>query len=190
MSVPTKISVIICTYNRSRSLGEAVESVASEILTQPLGWEILVVDNNSNDKTRQVVEGLICRYPERIRYVFEPKQGISHARNAGIKESRGEILAFIDDDETAEGAWLQNLTANLHSGEWAGAGGRVLPPSSFSRPRWLSSKSPFIQGPLASFDPENVTGKLTDPPFGANMAFRKEVFEKLGSFRTDLGRSG
>src|SRR5271154_5729585 len=100
MSVPTKISVIICTYNRSHSLGKTIESVASESLTPSLGWEILVVDNNSKDKTRQVVEGFMFRYPEQIRYIFEPKQGISYARNAGIKESRGEILAFIDDDET------------------------------------------------------------------------------------------
>jgi glycosyltransferase involved in cell wall biosynthesis len=190
MNDPIKISVILCTYNRSHSLRKSVVSVAVQELPQSLEWEILVVDNNSNDDTSQVVEELQRQYPERIRYFFEPKQGISHARNAGIAESRAEILAFIDDDETAGDTWLQNLTANLHTGEWAGAGGRVLPPSSFSRPRWLSSQSPFTQGPLASFDPENEAGKLTEPPFGANMAFRKEVFEKLGGFRTDLGRSG
>lgn len=159
-------------------------------LPQSLRWEILLIDNNSPDDTRQVVEALQSRHPERIRYIFEPKQGISHARNTGIRESRGEVVAFIDDDETAAAGWLRNLTANLWSGEWAGAGGRVLPPGSFSRPVWLSLRNSFTQGPLASFDPQNDAGPLSEPPFGANMAFRKEVFERHGGFRTDLGRSG
>ena len=77
-----------------------------------MGWEILVVDNNSSDETRQVVEDLQRMYPDRIRYLFEAQQGISHARNSGIRNARGEILAFIDDDETAGVDWLQNLTAS------------------------------------------------------------------------------
>jgi glucosyl-dolichyl phosphate glucuronosyltransferase len=190
MNDPTKITVLVCTYNRSQTLGVAVESVAVQSLPQSLDWEIVVVDNNSPDQTRQVVEGLKRRYPERIRYVFEPQQGISHARNVGIREARGEILAFLDDDEIASTDWLQNLTANLHSGEWAGAGGRVLPPSSFSPPRWLSIKSSFASGPLAAFDLGLVPGQLNEPAFGANMAFRKEVFDRYGGFRTDLGRIG
>jgi glycosyltransferase involved in cell wall biosynthesis len=190
MGSPIKISVLVCTYNRSRTLGAAIESIVSQTLPDSCGWEILVVDNNSPDDTRQVVEDLQRRYPERIRYVFESQQGISHARNAGIREAKGEILAFLDDDETASMGWLQNLTANLHSGEWAGAGGRVLPPSSFSPPRWLLTKSSFARGPLASFDLGLDPGQLNEPAFGANMAFRKEVFDKYGGFRTDLGRTG
>jgi glycosyltransferase involved in cell wall biosynthesis len=190
MSDPVKISVLICTYNRSQTLGPTIESVIAQKFPWSSNWEILIVDNNSRDETRQVVEGFQRQYPGRIRYVFEPQQGISHARNAGIREAQGEILVFIDDDETAEAGWLQNLTANLHSGEWAGAGGRVLPPSSFSPPNWLSINSPFASGPLASFDRGVNAARLVEPPFGANMAFRKEVFERLGGFRTDLGRAG
>jgi glucosyl-dolichyl phosphate glucuronosyltransferase len=190
MNDPTKITVLVCTYNRAQTLGATIESVAAQTLPQSLSWEILVVDNNSSDETRQVVEGLQRRFPERIRYLFEPQQGVSYARNAGIREARGEILTFIDDDETASAGWLQNLIANLHSGEWAGVGGRVLPPSSFSLPRWLSTKSSFASGPLATFDPALEAGQLNEAPFGANMAFRREVFERYGGFRTDLGRAG
>lgn len=190
MNVPTKITVLVCTHNRCQTLAKAIESVAAQTLAQSLGWEILVVDNNSSDETRQVVENFRRRYPECIRYLFEPQQGLSYARNAGIREARGEILAFIDDDEIADAGWLQNLTANLHSGEWAGAGGRVLPPLGFSPPRWLSSKNSFARGPLAIFDPGLEAGKLNEPPFGANMAFRREVFGRYGGFRTDLGRTG
>jgi glycosyltransferase involved in cell wall biosynthesis len=190
MSVPIKITAIVCTYNRSQQLAATIESLVAQSLSGSLPWEILVVDNNSRDETRQVVERLQSKYPERIRYLIESQQGVSCARNTGIRESRGEILAFIDDDETADKAWLQNLTANLLSGEWAGAGGRVLPLWSVPCPQWLSPHSPLISGPLASFDPSQGPGRLTEPPFGANMAFRKEVFDKYGTFRTDLGRAG
>lgn len=190
MNVSTKITVLICTYNRCKTLGRAIQSVATQTLPQSVNWDILVVDNNSSDETRQVVEGFQRRYPERIRYFFEPQQGVSFARNAGIREGWGEILAFIDDDETAATGWLQNLTANLHSGEWVGVGGRVLPPPSFLLPGWLSTKSPFASGPLAAFDRGLEAGQLNEAPFGANMAFRREVFERYGGFRTDLGRAG
>ena len=166
--------------------GECCHSNSSAIGS----WEILVVDNNSTDETRQVVEDFRNRYPDLIRYWFEPQQGLSYARNAGIQHARGNILAFIDDDEDAAAGWLQNLRTNLHSGEWAGAGGRVLPQWNGSRPPWLSSKSSFTSGPLVMFDAGPEGGQLTEPPFGANMAFKKEVFDVHGRFRTDLGRAG
>ena len=187
---PTEITVIICTYDRCQSLKKTIESVSAQTLSNACAWEILVVDNNSSDETRQVVEDFRSKYPERFRYICESQQGVSRARNAGILAARGKILAFIDDDETADPKWLEKLTSNLHSGEWAGAGGRVLPPSDFSPPGWLSLKSSFAKGPLAAFDLGSEAGQLNEPPFGANMAFRREVFGKLGSFRTDLGRTG
>jgi len=190
MTGPTTISVLVCTYNRAQNLTETLKSVIAQSLPDSYTWETLVVDNNSSDQTRQVVEELRKQFPDRIRYVFEQKQGISNARNTAIRESRGEILAFIDDDETADSNWLRNLTEHLHNGEWAGAGGRVLPSSDFVPPAWLPSEGFFVSGPLASFNLGEEDGQLNQPPFGANMAFRREVFDKCGFFRTDLGRSG
>jgi len=190
MADAVKISVLVCTYNRAARIGATIESLVTQALPGSPGWEILIVDNNSLDNTRQVLEDFQRRYPGLIRYFLEKQQGISHARNAAIRQARGEILAFIDDDETAEPGWLENLTAALHNGEWAGAGGRVLTPPDFSPPQWLSLKSWFVSGPLASFDRGMNPGQLDDPPFGANMAFRREVFDRCGLFRTDLGRSG
>jgi len=190
MTGPTTISVLVCTYNRALNLTETLKSVITQSLPDSYTWETLVVDNNSSDQTRQVVEELQQQFPNRIRYVFEQKQGISNARNAAIRESRGEILAFIDDDEIADSNWLRNLTERLHDGDWAGAGGRVLPPSEFVPPAWLETNEFFVRGPLASFDLGEQAGQLNEPPFGANMAFRREVFDKLGFFRTDLGRTG
>jgi glycosyltransferase involved in cell wall biosynthesis len=187
------ISVIICTYNRASSLGKTLESIAAQSLPEGTEWEIVVVDNNSKDATQKVVEQFQSQFPGRFLYVMEERPGVSYARNTGIREAKGEILAFIDDDETAALNWLRNLTSNLHSGEWAGAGGPVVSQWDCPRPRWLVSKSPFVLGPLSAFqfepDPK-CAEELTTPPLGANMAFRKEVFESYGGFRTDLGRVG
>jgi len=181
------ITVILCTYNRDVALGKALESVAAQKVLDSVAWEVLVVDNNSKDQTRAVVEDFCRRYPGRFRYLFEPRPGKSYALNAGIREARGQVLAFIDDDVTAEPDWLQNLTFGLHSGEWAGAGGRILPPGDFSPPRWLSLKYRHWLGTLALFDLGTQPGNLTEPPFGTNMAYRREVFERYDAFRLDLG---
>jgi glucosyl-dolichyl phosphate glucuronosyltransferase len=186
------ITVILCTYNRCKTLATALNSVAVAAYTLPtwLEWEVIVVDNNSTDQTRNVVEDFCRRLPGRFRYVLEPNQGVSHARNAGIRESRGDVLAFMDDDVTVDPAWLWNLTAALHSGEWKGTGGRVIPVWKTKPPSWLSTKGPYALAPFVAFDLGSEAGPLTEPPFGANMAFRKEMFEKYGGFRTDLGRCG
>jgi glucosyl-dolichyl phosphate glucuronosyltransferase len=180
------VTVILCTYNRCQSLAKALESAAALRLPESVDWEVLVVDNNSSDRTREVVEGFCRRHPGHFRYLFESTQGKSHALN-GIREARGDILAFTDDDATVEPTWLHNLTAALQNSEWAGAGGRVFPERTFSPPRWLSLKERYALGPLALFDLGPEAGELAEPPFGNNMAFRKAMFEKYGGFRTDLG---
>jgi glucosyl-dolichyl phosphate glucuronosyltransferase len=181
------VSVILCTYNRCGALTKALESVAVQILPHSVTWEVLVADNNSDDQTRAVVESFCVRYPDRFRYLFEPKQGKSHALNAAIHEARGAILAFMDDDVTVEPTWLQNLTANLYSGEWVGAGGLILPEQTFTPPRWLSLEERYASGPLALFDLGPEARELAEPPFGNNMAFRRKMFQRYGGFRTDLG---
>jgi glucosyl-dolichyl phosphate glucuronosyltransferase len=183
-----EISVILCTYNRCQSLVKALESVAVSTLPRWIEWEVLVVDNNSHDQTREVVEEFSGRYPGRFRYLFEPQPGKSHALNAGIQQARGRILAFMDDDVTVEQTWLQNLTAGLRTGEWAGAGGRILFPKNFTPPRWLGLDGPHaIASILAFFDLGLEPGELTRPPIGTNMAFQRTLFDKYGAFRTNLG---
>ncbi len=182
-----KITVIICTFNRCQSLAKALDSVATITLPESEEWEVLVVDNNSRDQTRDVVEDFCRRYPNHFRYLFEPRQGKSWALNSGIQEARGDVLAFVDDDVTVESTWLQNLTGGLWSGEWAGAGGRILPQWPCTPPSWLPEKEWFGRAPLTIFDVGPDAGPLTDAPFGTNMAFHRRVFEKYGIFRTDLG---
>jgi len=184
-----RVTVILCTLNRCHILPVALESVAASRLPGSVEWEVLVVDNNSRDATRRVVEDFCSRYPARFVYLYESQPGKSYALNAGIREARGDILAFMDDDVTVEQTWLRNLTECLDKGEWAGSGGRTLAAQPVSPPRWLALDGPYGMGGIlgALFDLGDKPCELTQAPFGTNMAFRKEMFEKYGGFRTDLG---
>ena len=105
-----KASVIICTHNRSGILRDTIRSVLNQVFALDK-FEIVIVDINSADNTKDVVAGVAATSPVTIKYVFENRQGLSHARNVGIKNSEGKIIAFTDDDVEAEKAWLRNLIA-------------------------------------------------------------------------------
>ena len=182
------VTVILCTYNRCTDLAVALSSLATSQMPTSVPWEVLVVDNNSTDRTREVVENYCQRYPKRFRYLFESKPGKSFALNAGIANSSSAILAFMDDDATVTPQWLQSLTAPLQSGEWAGSAGRVLPAGKFSPPPWLPDDLKNWGGILcAYFDLGDDPCDLNRAPYGVNMAFRRRAFEEYGGFRTDLG---
>jgi glycosyltransferase involved in cell wall biosynthesis len=181
------VTVILCTYNRCSSLAKALDSIAASTVPESVGWDVLVVDNNSTDRTREVVEGFCRRFPGRFNYLFEPQQGKSHALNAGVREARGDVLAFTDDDLTFEPTWLQNLAEAFRNGKWAGAGGRTAPERAVSLPRWLTLDERHVLAPLGVFDIGQDVLELTEPPFGNNMAYRRGVFQKYGGFRLDLG---
>jgi glucosyl-dolichyl phosphate glucuronosyltransferase len=185
-----RITVILCTHNRCRSLANALKSIAASELPNSVEWEVLVVDNNSRDQTREVVQDFCRRDPLHFRYLFEPRPGKSHALNSGIADARAEVLAFTDDDVAVEPSWLYELTHPLEDPEWSGTGGRVFLPVDFVPPPWLRPDDPSsILGILAYFDPgpEPGTFPKRQPPVGANMAYRKEMFLRYGGFRTDLG---
>lgn len=185
-----KISVIVCTYNRCESLTRTLESIVASRMPESIDWEVLVVDNNSKDRTRAVMSEFCLCHPGRVRYLFEVQQGLSKARNAGIHEARGEIIAFTDDDVTVEPTWLQNLTQPLLENQCAGTAGRILL-GDFQPPSWLAiSGSHNLGGSLVQFDLGDESVPLDRAPFGASMAFQKSVFDECGGFRTDLGRSG
>src|SRR5688572_18184886 len=120
-----KYSVVIATFNRAQDLRGTLQSLAGLDADGP--WEVIVVDNNSPDDTRQVVESMAAGYPVDLRYVFEREQGRSPALNAGIRVSRGGIIVTTDDDVRVERDWLnQGSRALAHHG-CDYVGGRVLP---------------------------------------------------------------
>jgi glycosyltransferase involved in cell wall biosynthesis len=183
------ITVILCTYNRCHTLEKALHSVAASELPGEVEWEVVVVDNNSGDETPEVVKAFRNRYPSRFRYLLEREQGKSYALNTGVREARGEILAFMDDDVIVEPTWLRNLTRALQNPEWAGAGGRIVLEWPPSLPNWLVVDGPLARHGFPGFDKGTEAKQLLGPPFGTNMAFRKSMFVTHGGFRTDLGPS-
>jgi glucosyl-dolichyl phosphate glucuronosyltransferase len=183
------VTVIVCTLDRCEDLGKTLRGLAASILPDMVEWEVLVVDNNSRDRTRDVVESVSRQYPGRFRYLFEAERGKSYALNSAIAAAKGDVLAFVDDDVRVESTWLWNLTQALRSPEWAGAGGRVVLEWNCAPPGWLPEGGTNPLGILAAFDLGPQSGELFEPPFGVNMAFRRALFGKYGGFRTDLGPS-
>ena len=182
-----KVTVVLCTYNRSQSLARALASVVVSTMPNDVTWEVLVIDNNSTDDTRAVVSEFSERYPQIFRYIFEPKPGKSNALNRAIRETNADVLAFMDDDVQVEANWLNNLTRAFADAAYSGSGGPIVPQSTFNPPAWLETTGRYALAPLAMFDLGSKSGELKEPPFGTNMAFRAEMFSKHGVFRTDLG---
>jgi glycosyltransferase involved in cell wall biosynthesis len=106
MSEPWAVTVVLCTYNRATLLAPAIQRLLSQSADAPR-YEVVLVDNNSVDDTRAVIERHIASSVPPVRYVFEPRQGLSHARNAGIAAARSDIVAFTDDDVLVAEDWVQ-----------------------------------------------------------------------------------
>jgi glucosyl-dolichyl phosphate glucuronosyltransferase len=181
-----KVTVILCTYNRSAELRNALASLASSQVSPSIDWQVVVVDNNSSDDTPAVVNEFIAAHPGRFAYLFEPKPGKSNALNRGLREVDGDILAFTDD--VVESNWLENLTLPLRTGkDYDGVGGRTLPLGNLNPPRWFPVTMRYAFAPLAIFDIGLTPGETNEAPFGNNMAFRNQTFRRFGDFRRDLG---
>ena len=155
-------------------------------------WECIVVDNNSADDTRQRVEAFKREHSDlNIRYVYEQNQGLSHARNAGIKASRGDIVAFIDDDERIVEEFISAYIDlfNQHPDAMA-AGGEIIAEYPTGRPRWMSR---YTERPIANPMSFGNSVRLFPKgriPGGGNMAMRRRLFDCIGEFNTSLGRTG
>jgi len=183
------LSIIICTYNRCDSLKDVLNSLKSQVSLGPDQVEALVVDNNSNDGTRELVESEGRDFPIPLRYTFEPHPGISLARNRGIQEARGDILAFADDDVILERNWVVKILEFSRAHDFAAAGGRVLPLYPEDTPSWVLDNRDILRGPILchDFGPEvKRYDDRMDPFVGANLIVPKTTFETCGLFNTDI----
>jgi len=184
---PCVVSIVLCTYNRAERLPAAIEALLAQDGDVP--YEILIVDNNSTDATAAVVASFERRAPERVRSVFEPRQGLSSARNCGIENARGAIIAFTDDDVRVAPDWVAQLARAFDAHpDIDYIGGRVLPNWLQPPPRWLKQAewSPLA---LQDYGPAFVTGREHAICLvGANLAFRRHVFDRVGWFTPELGR--
>lgn len=183
------LSVVICTYNRGDILGETLASYATLAAASAARAELIIVDNNSSDATAGIAREFVAGRTD-ARYVFEPTPGLSHARNTGIREARGEIIAFADDDVFFEAGWLDALLRAFSAHPEAGCvGGKTLPHFESGRPAWLHETMLYMYGSTNSGD-EEAWMAYPKHPFGVNMAFRREVFARIGGFDPRLGRIG
>jgi glycosyltransferase involved in cell wall biosynthesis len=182
-----RYSVVIATYNRAADLRDTLDSLAG---LRPDGdWEVVVVDNNSADNTRQVVESAATGFPVPLRYLFEPEQGRSPALNAGIRLAQGDIIATTDDDVRVEPDWLDQAAAAIERLDCDYVGGRVLPIWGGPRPAWLSDRGGKHWAVIALLDygPEPIEFGAR-VPLGVNMAFRRAAFERAGLLDPQAGR--
>ena len=179
------ITVVLGTYNRASSLRSTLESFCRLMIPTALVWELLVVDNNSTDSTRLVAEAFVRRLP--LRYIFEGKQGRSAALNAGIAAATGDVIAFTDDDILLHKDWLSNLKRTFDEQPCAAVAGKVVAQWDHPKPDWLTMQDQLA---IVRFDCGDELKEIRVPPLGANSAFRKEVFQRYGLFRLDLGVSG
>ena len=203
------ISIIICTYNRAESLNKLLDSLIDQEKKPAFDFEIIVVDNNSKDHTRELVESIFPKFQKKLRYLFEPKQGKTHALNLAIAEAQGDVLAFTDDDCILPKDYLFHIyTAfDKYKDKVDFIGGRVCPNwEGIEKPLWLNEilnqpsemegGSPnwmkrFFEGPLVMLDYGNQPlliekdKQKTHLFFGANMAVKAPVFEKFGKYRLD-----
>ena len=184
------ISVIICTYNREKYIAEALESIKNQGLPADT-YEVIVVDNNSKDQSGEIIKSFIASNPVlSFIYYLETSQGLSHARNAGIALAKGKIICFIDDDAITGKDFLGEIISFFDKYPDAGAvGGKVIPRFVEGEPEWLSK---YVRKVVSEIDFGHYIHVLTGRryPFGANMSFRAEIFQKYGKFHPDLGRKG
>jgi glucosyl-dolichyl phosphate glucuronosyltransferase len=205
-----KISVIICTYNRARNVAALLECLLAQE-AQDGSFEILVVDNNSKDDTKETIESYTPKFHGGLRYLFEPQQGKSFALNLGIRESRGEILTFTDDDCLLPSDYISRVNEVFQEyGDVDFMGGRILPHwGEVECPSWLAEvlfdntayeigqerywRRVFFRGPLAILDYGNEPARLDSFGkryssflfYGPNMAIKKSALDKIGGFATD-----
>jgi len=172
---PLSATVLICTYNRADLLREMLESLRGVRSTRQ--WDVIVVDNNSTDHTRAVVEELAASFPVPLLYVFEPRQGKSHALNTGIDLSSASIIVFTDDDVRVGEGWLDAACRALDADDEIDyTGGPVRPIWGAPPPAWLDLQRSDLWGTLAILDygPDPfVFEERRRVPLGANMAVRR-----------------
>ena len=183
------ISVIVCTYNRARYIIRCLETLTK---THCRDYEVIVVDNNSSDGTAEFVKSFLKDRPDLpVKYVFEPAQGLSNARNRGMKEAGGEVFVFLDDDAFVVGDYISNIEAFLFSYPDVAAFGGPIEPlfDDCKRPKWLCRWS---MSWISAYDLGTEVREFGDNafPFGGNSGVRRDIVERIGQFNPDLGRKG
>ena len=175
-----QLSIIICTYNRSRLLKKCLDSLLPQ-LTEEL--EIVIIDNNSPDDTALVVREYIKKH-KNIRYVCEPEIGLSHARNRGIKEAKADWILYIDDDAIAFPDLIERALYLIERADFDCVGGMYYGYFEGEKPKWIPKDfgTKYLFSASLCECPFNV-------PHGGIVIYRKSILYTCGGFNTTIGMS-
>src|SRR5437868_6446068 len=184
-----RLDVILPTYNRHQLLTRTLDSLLAAEVPADLSVLVAVVDNNSSDATRETVETYRPKFCGRLHYVFEKKQGRSHALNAGINATDGELVGMIDDDEQVDRSWFRRIYEMFSTGEVDFIGGPYQPHWGGEPPAWLPRNDTAVLG-IVSSGSQHAFGTSQAQLMGGNAVISRATLRKVGLFFTDLGRKG
>ncbi len=182
-----RVSLIVPTYNRANYLLKSIPSFLDQTLPASM-YEILVIDNNSSDNTKEVTNSLLDSAECSWRYIFEQRQGLHYARNRGILEARGDIVVFGDDDIIADKIWLDSILHEFDNNKQAGiVGGKVIPLWDKPPPEWIYDYgTDKIHGVFAYLDHGHERLVLQNGHVnGCNFAIRKDIAIQIGGSPPD-----
>ena len=183
----TPISICICTFKRPAMLAHAINNIISQLTNNLFAYEIVVVDNDFNRSAEETVQGIQLNAPIHINYDCEPQQNISLTRNRSIRNAKGDLIAFIDDDEFPEPNWLLELFTTYVRFNVDGVLGPVLPLLEGCPPKWLSKSDLCVRSSFPTGTPLTSLRYMRT----GNLLFRKSILiDDEPAFDPQLGRSG
>ncbi len=177
------ITIIVCTYNRAEILKECLEALFNQTAPQST-YEVLVVDNNSPDHTKQVVQSFQETHAN-LRYYLEEKQGLSHARNAGYLNTKAEWIGYMDDDGKAHLDYIEKTFEVINNHDFDCFGGRYHAWYRTPKPKWLSTTfgvSPILRDTIGILKEEHNSGGI--------LFFKTDALSKINGFSTEIGMNG
>ncbi|HTL87961.1 MAG TPA: hormogonium polysaccharide biosynthesis glycosyltransferase HpsE [Leptolyngbya sp.] len=163
------LSVAICTYNGEARIGKVLDCLRSQVQTDAIVWEVLVIDNNSCDNTKQVV----AEYSG-VQYVFEAEQGLAFARSRAVREAKGNWLALLDDDTLPQPDWVAQAYQFAQSHPEIGAfGGQIHAEYEVAPPAGIQKLAPYLAIVERGSKPHKYDRVL--PP-GAGLVVQRQVW--------------
>ncbi len=185
-----KLDVVVPTYKRSHLLRRTIASLIGAPIPETLEVTIIIIDNNSEDDTEQVVLEIQAQTDRRLVYFRETNQGLSYARNAGIRAGTGDIIGFIDDDEEIHQDWYKVIAREFANETTQFIGGPYLPNWAAPAPSWLPPGYHAVIGVIPP-RPRTPMGRgFPGMLMGGNAVIRRSIFAQVGMYSTQLGRSG
>jgi glycosyltransferase involved in cell wall biosynthesis len=181
-----QVSVVMCSYNRANYIGEALTALYNQHVSYE-HYEVLIVDNNSSDNTKEVYDHWRINHPlGNFYYYTEKQQGASFARNTGAALSKGNWLCFVDDDAIVDSRFIANIIKHTETHPTiVGFGGKIIPRYIPSEPKWMSY---YVSSIVGNFDyaPFAKPFENNKYPLESNMIIKKSVYNQVGGFNTQL----